>query len=186
MIRIDRVARWIPGAVLPLSLLGLAACRHDRGRNGASLADAHWVARDTARKLGPGDVQITSADTTVELAIIGDSIVSGLSQKTLDKIRADMAKDSGDAKGGSFGASIASFVKNTVSSALSHEIHYPVSDVQDVRYENGSLVFYAKTGGRMHIFESTNGSRSHDADTFRPADAEAFIAAFKARKAAVH
>jgi hypothetical protein len=103
-----------------------------------------------------------------------------LSAKTIAKIRNDMAKDSGGQKSG-LGASIAGFVKNTVAGALDRQVEYPISEVRDVRYEDGRLVIRSMSGGRMSLFQSSQDDRGRD--TFRPVDAQAFIAAFNARKA---
>jgi len=51
-----------------------------------------------------------------------------------------------------------------------------------VRYEAGKLEFFWKDGSRMRLFENANVDKKPVSETFRPQDAERFIAAFKARK----
>jgi hypothetical protein len=72
-------------------------------------------------------------------------------------------------------------VKGTVASALDHEFVFPVADVSDVRALNGGLTFYDKNGKEMNVFRSDKGD-NNASKSFSPADADAFVAAFKARK----
>jgi hypothetical protein len=170
------------GVILVIPLL-LAACRHrDRDRDGSSVAGANakFEARDTARVLHAGDVQIASTDSAVELAIFGDTIVAGLGKKVLDKVRGET--DTASVTGTGLAASIEKSVKSSVASALSHQLLFPLADVSDVKDEGGRLVFYAKNGSKMHLFESSSRGKENN-QTFSEADAQRFIAAFKARKA---
>lgn len=148
---------------------------------GRDRSNATFVARDTTRRLGPGDVQIVNTDSTLQIGLYGDSIVTGFGSKAIEKIKS--STDTADV-GSGLGASIEKFVKSTVADALNHEITYAVADVQDVRYENGKLEFYWKDGSRMKLFENTSHNRTPMSETFQPDDARRFVAAFKARKAA--
>ncbi len=169
-------------ALLPLLLFACGKEDDKEDQPKASVADAKFSARDSTRKLGPGDVQIVSADSAVELAIIGDSIIGGLGQKVLDKVRRDTDTAKTTEKG--FGAAIANAVKSSVASALSHQIIFPVAEVQDVRYENGGIQMYGNGGGKLHVFENSKDDKSNNEKTaFNEADAQRFIAAFHARKA---
>jgi hypothetical protein len=175
-------ARRLLGVALVAAPLIVAGCRHrDDARKKEELADARAVHQDSIAPLGPGDIRIFDADTSIELALIGQNVVGGLSQKTLNKVKRDMAKDSSD-KGSGFGASIANIVKTSVSSALGTRITYPVADIQDVRVEDGKLNFYWKDGKRMHLFDNTKVNDKPVRESFSTADAEAFAAAFRARK----
>lgn len=167
--------------VILLTPLLLAACRHrDRDDSSVAGANAKFAARDSTRVLHPGDVQIASKDSAVELAIFGDTIVAGLGKKVLDKVRGET--DTASVGGTGLAASIEKSVKSSVASALSHQLLFPVADVSDVKDEGGRLVFYAKNGSKMHLFESSSRGRENN-QTFSEADAQRFIAAFKARKA---
>ena len=166
--------------VIVMTLSFLFGCSHRDRDNSSGIADAKFSARDTTRILRPGDVQIASTDSAVELAIVGDTIVAGLGRKVLDEVR--VKTDTADVAADGFAASIEKAVKSSVASALSHQLLFPVADVSDVKSEDGKLVFYARNGSRMHMFEgSSRGKRTHQ--TFSDADAQRFIAAFKARKA---
>lgn len=146
-------------------------------------ADVRFRARDTTRKLGPGDVQITNTDRSIELALIGDSVVAGLGERVRGEVQA--ATDTATVTGTGFGASIEKMVKQTVAGALSHQMLFPVKDISDVRYQDGTLEFFNPDGSRMHLFENTKVDGKKASSTFERADAERFIAAFHARKAAM-
>jgi hypothetical protein len=169
------------GVALAAPLL-FAACGHhdaDDGNAVGQMEGAKFAARDSSRVLGPGDVQIVSTDSAVELAIVGDTVIGGLGTKVLNKVRSET--DTADVKGNSFGANIEKMVKQNVASALSHQMLVPVTSIGSVTYEDGTLHFTSVNGSNMHVFESSSNKGS-DHTTFTEADARRFIAAFDARK----
>jgi hypothetical protein len=91
------------------------------------------------------------------------------------------ALDTAKVSTGGLGASIEKMVKSTVASALDHEIEFPLSQISDVQADGGRLVFFDKDGKPMNMFKSNKDADS--SKTFSPADAQAFVSAFKARKA---
>jgi len=173
---------WI-GAIVAVPLV-IAAC--DRGStrvrvsSGRDRSDATFAERDTNRVLGPGDIRVMNSDSSVEIAVIGDSIVTGFGPRLIAEIQKSTDTNSA---GNGFGAGIEKMVKNAVASALNREIKYAITDVKDVRYEDGKLQFYWKDGSRMKILESTHSNDKPISETFSVADAQRFIAAFHARKA---
>lgn len=173
-----RVAAAVAAAVA--MTLAVAACGrgHDVKVNGAEIKDAQFVKRDSTRPLGPGDIRISSQDSAVEVALVGNSVVAGLGARVRQDIHKSL--DTADVSGNQFSASIEKMVKSTVAGALDHEIEFPVSQISDVQQEDGRLVFYDAHGKRMNMFQ---GKHDRDSTVFRPEDAQAFIAAFKARKA---
>ena len=169
------------GVAVAVSLT-LSACSGDASDHElqkTSARDARFVARDSNRVPGPGDVQIVSTDSAVELGIFGDTVVAGLGRKVLDKVRNET--DTAVVKGSGFGADLEKFVKKNVADALSHQVLFPIAEISDVRYADGSLQFYGNGGAKMHVFESSSKERSNTS-TFTEPDAQRFIAAFKARK----
>ncbi len=146
-------------------------------------SDATFAKRDSNRTLGPGDVRITNADSSIELAVIRDSIVTGFGPRVF----AEIAKgtDTSNVKGDGFSASIEKMVKSTVASALNHEMRYAVADVERVQYTDGKIEMYWKDGSRMKLFENTKQNNKPVSETFSEADAKQFIAAFDAKKAAL-
>jgi hypothetical protein len=153
------------------------ACRdHDVQIDGGKVEHASFAKRDSSRALGPGDIRVATTDSMLEVALIGDSVVAGLGAAARNKIKA--ATDTNAVSGTGFGASIERMVKSTVAGVLDHELEVPIGEITDVQYENGMLVFYDRKGKRMQINnKGKNGERSR----FAESDAQAFIAAFRAK-----
>ncbi len=130
--------------------------------------------------LGPGDLLIQNADSSVDLILAGDRIWAGLSPKTVAKVRRQM--DTSQRSDTGLGGSIAKLVKTGVAGAIDKHAVYRLSDLRDVRYENGRLIFDWKSGGHDTMFQNTrvNGDRADG--TFSKEDAERFIAAVHARQ----
>ena len=171
-------------AVLLLgAIVGLASCRHDDddvkvpvnlSRPAPALADV---------PLGPGDIRITSVDSGVDLAMIGDSISGGLSTSALAKVRRET--DTNAVTGSGIGASIEKMVKGSVQSALRTRISVPVASVKDVRYDGQRLVFewYGKPPAN---FGSAKVNNKDVMSSFSPEDAQRFAIAVRARQRAVN
>lgn len=166
---------------MPIFVIGCGDTK-TRVTSGRDRSNATLATRDSARKLGPGDVLIVNADSSIELGLYGDSIVTGFGSKVMNEIRDKT--DTATVSGNGFAASIEKMVKNSVASAMNHQITYAVADVKDVRFENGKLEFFWKDGSRMKLFENANVDKKPVSETFRSEDAQRFVAAFKARKAA--
>ncbi len=159
--------------------LVLAACKDTHtvriDANNATLAR-----RDTSQGLGPGDLRIATTDSALELALVGDSLVAGFGASTRAQIR--KATDTSSVSGSGLGASIERIVKSSVAGALDHEMHVPLSDISDVRYEDGLLVFYDRNGKRTHYFERDRHERADSKESrFSESDANAFITDFKSK-----
>ena len=72
------VARRCTAALLVASVIAVG-CKDSEVRtssSGRDRSDATIAKRDTNRTLGPGDVQIVNADSSIELAVIGDSRIA--------------------------------------------------------------------------------------------------------------
>jgi hypothetical protein len=172
----------LAAAALPLSLsLGATSCsRPDADENRApERAKAAFAARDTGLQLATGDIRIVNTDSSVELALIGSRIMMRLSDKTVGEIKRQT--DTSTVSGSGIGASIEKMVKSGVASALNQQVEYPLSEVRDARYEDGEIKL-DMTGDRPRIFAQTRVNRTPVMKSFRPSDAEAFVAAVKARK----
>jgi len=177
------IGRCVIGVAMATPVF-VAACDVQVGSRTRDKSSATFSSRDTARKLGPGDILIANTDSSIELGLYGDSIVTGFGTKVLNEIREKT--DTGAVSGDGLAASIEKMVKNTVADAMGHQIKYAVADVQDVRFEDGKLLFFWKDGSRMRLFENTKQNKKPVSETFKPDDAQRFVAAFKARKAAGH
>ena len=158
----------------------LAACQRDRSTTDRDVAGAKLEARDSTRPLGRGDIRITNTDSSFELALIGDSIVTGFGKKVLDEIKEKT--DTATVTGNGLGASIEKMVKGTVANAMGHQLLFPISEIKEVRYENEHLQFIRNDGSQMHLFENSRSNGKDASTTFRADDAQRFVAAFRARK----
>jgi hypothetical protein len=137
--------------------------------------------------LPAGDLRIYSVDSTVDVVLAGDRIMSGLSPKTVESIRVKM-QDEATRDSTGLGAMIASQVKQAVAQNIGIHVMYPLSEVEDVRYEDGELIIARTHGGDTHLFGKTTVRRgSHrEGPRFAREDAERFIAAVHTRKAELH
>lgn len=168
-----------------VAVVSLAACKDhkaDVNVNGTTVkvdaSNVSFAKRDSSRELGLGDMRIATTDSALEVALIGDSLVAGFGAAT--RARIHEATDTGTVHGSGLGANIEKLVKSTVAGALDHELYFPLSEISDIQYEDGLLVFYDKDGKRMHVME-----RDHEKgkpSRFAEADAKAFIAVFKSKK----
>ncbi len=131
-----------------------------------------------AMELAPGDIRIASTDGGVDLALIGDSISGGLSEKTLAKVRQET--DTNAVKGSGFGADIEKMVKGTVQSALTTRVAYPLSAVKDVSYDGRRIIF--EWNGKPQSFGKVNVNGKDVLESFSEADAQRFVEAVRARK----
>ena len=144
--------------------------------------DAHvsiMRSADGARALGPGDVRIVTTDSGIDLALIGDSISTGLSQRAVARVREET--DTTKVDGGGFAAGIEKMVKGSVQSAIGTRVAFPISGVRDARYENGRIVF-DWNGKSPGVFDNTKINGKPLLASFTPADAQRFVDAVRARK----
>lgn len=176
---------FLPAVALVALVAVLAGCtKSDSGADASSNASPlSGAAASSAGARSPArDVTITTTDSAVTLSLAGDTIAMGLSQKVLAEARRDMAKDSATGDSAGFGANIERMVKSTVSSALGTRIAYPLEDIDDVRYENGTIEFDYRHRNRVLAFENVKADKRSALSDFAPADAQRFVAAVRAAK----
>jgi hypothetical protein len=158
----------------------LSACHDRSSRSDVQVRNAGFANRDTARVLGPGDIRIVSLDSSIELTLAGDTVMTGLAAKALAKVKAET--DTGAVAGTGFSAKLEKMIKSSVQSALSKQLTSPVASVSDVRFDGATLQLLDASGRRMASFGGTGTDSTSHGGKFAPADAQAFIAAFRARK----
>ena len=135
-----------------------------------------------SESLAPGDIRIYSADSAVDLVLSGNNILAGLSPKTVEKVKSEMEKSNdGDTSG--FAGSISQIVKSSVAGAIGTHAVYALSDIRDIRYEDGQIVFDAKDGKQHDLFGNTKVNGNKVSSAFRPDDAQRFVEAVRARMA---
>ena len=161
------------------AVVTLASCRHRDDEPKVPVNISRPSAAVAEVPLAPGDIRITSADSAVDLALIGDSISGGLSAFALAKVRRET--DTRTVSGSGFGASIEKMVKGTVQSALGTRISVPVASVKDVRYDGQRLVFewYGKP---PEHFGTAKINNKDVMASFSPEDAQRFVVAVRARQ----
>lgn len=131
--------------------------------------------------LGPGDMRLYNADSSVDIVLQGDKIFAGLSPKTVAKIKNGLDESrSGDTSG--FGGMISQIVKSSVAGAIGTHAVFPLSEIQDIRYDGGKIHVKWTDGGDRELFNGTSVNHQKVSDSFNDADAKRFVDAVRARK----
>jgi len=133
------------------------------------------VADDSLRA---GDVRIVTTNDGVDLALIGDSISTGLSPSAMKKVRQET--DTLKVSGSGFGASIEKMVKGTVQGAIGTRVSFPVSAVREARYDGEKIVF-EWAGEPRKIFDNTKIDGKPLLASFSPDESRRFVDAVNAR-----
>lgn len=133
-------------------------------------------------QLGEGDIRITTRGGELDLMLVGDKIVAGFSDSVLAQIREGPDTTELEADD-DLGASIEKFVKATVQKALAKRFEYPLSDIEDVNYEKGRIVFSYRRGAKFKLLENTKQDDVPILASFSEQDSERFVAAVKTRLA---
>jgi hypothetical protein len=162
--------RALPAALFA-AVLATAGCSHDR--NDARPSPPPVVSGGSA-----ADVRIQTTSAQLDLALTGDTISAGLAGDALAKAR--QATDTLGVHATGLGGSIERMVKSTVQSAVTHRVTFPVSDVRDVRYEDGEIRFDWNRKP-TNLFEQTKVNGRPFLASFRPDDAERFVQAVRAK-----
>lgn len=137
---------------------------------------------NTQLALGPGDIRITSQNGGVDLMLVGDKIVAGLSDSVLAEIGSET--DTSDVESDSeLGAKIEKFVKSTVKNVLNHRFEYQLRDLEDASYQNGRIVFEYSGGDKFEMLENAEIDNEPILASFSDEDSERFVAAVRARLA---
>ena len=168
------------GLAMVLGLPAAVACRHGDDADKSVIIQS-GIKAAPPRALGPGDIRISATDNDVDLAMIGDTITSGLSEAALAK--AQKSTDTTAVKGTGFSASIEKMVKSTVQGALGTRVGFALSDIRSARYENGRIVF-DWVDPKKNIFEHSNVNGRNVLESFSAADAQRFVDAVNARRKA--
>jgi hypothetical protein len=167
---------------LVVALTLLTACRHRDDERDAGVHLSRASATAAPYVMQAGDIRIASVDGGVDLALLGDTISGGLSQKTLAEVKTKI--DTSGAKATGFGADIEKMVKSTVTSALGTRVGVPLSDVKDVRYDGQRIVFEWNDGKTHDTFSKAKVNNRDAMSSFSAADAQRFVDAVHARKQA--
>ncbi len=183
--------RWLMTALSLAATLGCAGGSDAHGGSESSAAmdttsaahapvsGAPTMGPEPGDSLAEGDVRIVTTNGGIDLALIGDSISTGLSPQALRTVRTET--DTTAVSGTGFGAQIEKMVKGTVQGAVGKRIGFPISEVREVRYDGEKLVF-AWAGEPRKLFDNTKIDGKPLLASFAPEDARRFAAAVNARK----
>ena len=130
--------------------------------------------------LGPGDLRLYNADSSVDVVLMGDKILAGLSAKTVAKIKGSLNDSHSDSSG--FGGMISSIVKSSVAGAIGTHAVFPLSEIKDIQYDDGRIRVTWTDGGNHDLFGNTKVDKQKVSNTFNEADAKRFVAAVRERK----
>ncbi len=133
--------------------------------------------------LGPGDMRLYNEDSSVDIVLMGDRILAGLSAKTVAKVKTSMEDShSGDSTG--LGGMISGIVKSSVAGAIGTHAAFPLSDVKDIEYHDGRIRVTWNDGSDHDLFGDAKVRINDEkaSNQFNEADAKRFIAAVRARK----
>jgi hypothetical protein len=131
--------------------------------------------------LGPGDMRVYNADSSVDVVLMGDKILAGLSPKTVAKIKSGIEESrSGDTSG--LGGMIGQIVKSSVAGAIGTHAVFPLADIKDIRYADGRIRVQWTDGGERELFDGTSVNHQKVSNSFNEADAKRFVDAVRARK----
>ncbi len=131
--------------------------------------------------LAPGDLRIYNRDSSVDVVLQADRLLAGLSPKTVAKVQEKM-KESQVKDSAGIGALIASTVKQTVANAIGTHVAYPLSEIREVRYDDGQLIIEKVGGGETRLFGDAKVNQREVGKLFSEEDANRLIEAVKARK----
>ena len=140
--------------------------------------DSGWIGGG-AEVLAAGDIRIVTTNGGVDLALLGDSISSGLSPQALRKVRDET--DTAKVHGSGFGADLEKMVKGTVQGAVGKRAVFPLSEVRAARYDGDRIVF-EWSGEPRKIFDNMKMDGKPLLASFAPDDARRFVDAVNARK----
>lgn len=139
----------------------------------------------TVEALAPGDMQLYSRDSSVNLILQGDNVLAGLSPKTIARIRGELDASARTDDTTGLGGSIAQFVKKTVADKIGTHVVYPIAEIRDIRYDGGEIVIVRTNGGETRLFDNVKVNKEPVSQSFPPEDAQRFVEAVRARKRAL-
>ena len=131
--------------------------------------------------LGAGDMRLYNADSTVDVVLVGDKIMAGLSAKTVSKVKGELEQSrSKDTSG--LGGMIGQIVKTSVAGAIGTHAVFPLSEIKDIEYVDGRIRVQWNDGSNKDLFNGTTVNKEKVSNTFNEADAKRFVAAVRERK----
>ena len=132
--------------------------------------------------LAAGDLRVYNRDSSVDVVLQGSRLLAGLSPKTVAKVQAEMQKETNKDTNG-IGGLIASTVKQTVANTIGTHVVYRLSDIKDLRYQDGQIILERRDGSETGLFGNTKVDHKDEGKTFSPEEAQRLIDAVHRRQA---
>jgi hypothetical protein len=124
---------------------------------------------------------IATRDGMVALMLTHDAVAMQLTDRGLRDIGRDMDEDM-EEEDGFLAGIIQAAVRSSVTTMLKRSVEYPVSEIRDVSYRDGRLVFTSEDGER--VFDSVSVNDTDVMTSFSDTDARTFVREFRRLKAA--
>lgn len=130
------------------------------------------------RRWDPRDARsaITTRDGMVMMLLTRDAVALQLTDRGLRDVRREMHEEARE-EGGFLAEVIAAAVRGSVGTMLKRSVEYPVSELRDVSYRGGRLVFTGVDGER--VFEKVTVNDADVMESFSEAEARAFVREFR-------
>lgn len=127
-----------------------------------------------------GDARFAMVSGNGELAMMidDDAVIVQFTDRGLGKIGREMEEER---ESGLLGRMVAALVRNSVRTLLDHAVAYPISELQDARYDGERLVLTDREG--KQVFENVEVNGTDLVQGFSARDARAFVAHFRKAKA---
>jgi len=128
-------------------------------------------------------VAITTENGQATLILTEDVVAAQLSDRVLSKIDRKLRRERHDDDDNVLARTIKTAVLSSVRSVLDHSAECSISDIRDVEYRRGRLVFTTEDGDRL--FEDIEVGDEDMMEGFSESDARAFVREFHRMKSRI-
>ena len=167
--------------VLPLLPDGAHACKKHRDHatisTGCCEAPAYWSDRhdpDDAR------LAITTRNRGATLLLTDEVVAVQLSDRAFHRVQRKLRAERGEDEDNVLARAIRTAVMSSVAAVLDHSAECEITDIRDVQYRQGQLVFVTEEGDRL--FENMDVDDENVMAGFSERDARAFVQEFRRLK----
>jgi hypothetical protein len=133
------------------------------------------------RQMREARFAITTPNEVAVLMLTRDAVTFQLTDEYLHDIKYGLPEDRLGPEAGFLERMAAWIVRRTVHFAMNDAVEYPLRDLRGADYRDGRLVFVTSEGRRA--FQEVRVNDTDAMHAFTPADARAFVRAFRAAKA---
>jgi hypothetical protein len=163
----------------------VAGCGREERKTDESANVADSATPQPATVQAPSDTTpgtaIRTTDGNVEMALRGDRVQLGLSDKVLGQVRDRLAADSAGSSSGALGGMIKGIVRSSVQGALATRMEYPLDEIEEISYDGTRLRLVVR--GKGPQLDHADVNHRPLMESFAPEDARRFVEAVRAAKA---